>query len=44
VIGAAFLLVLEFEGDEDVVGGGLDLEDQAAAAAEGAEEVSGVDQ
>jgi len=44
VIGAAVLLVLEFEGDEEVVGGRLDLEDQAAVAAYRAEEVEGVDQ
>ena len=36
--------MLEFEGDEDVAGGGLDLEDQAAVAADRAEEVARVDQ
>ena len=45
VIRAAVLLVLEFEGDEEeVVGGGPDLEDQAAVAPYRAEEVEGVDQ
>ena len=32
MVGAAVLLVLEFEGDEEVVGGRLDLEDQARLA------------
>ena len=44
MVGAAFLFVLEFEGDQEVVGGGLELEDQLAGAAERAEEVAGVDQ
>jgi hypothetical protein len=43
VAGAALLLVLELERDEDVAGGGLELEDQPAVAAERAEEVAGVD-
>jgi hypothetical protein len=44
VVGAALLLVLQFERDQEVAGGGLDLEDQATAAADWTEEVAGVDQ
>jgi hypothetical protein len=44
VIGAELLLLLEFEGDEDIAGGRPDLEDQAAVASDGPEEVASVDE